>query len=146
MKNIQKFIKEKIKEGYEISYTLENKNVDYCHIELTKLFVTYMLSLNNYNDNKYVKVTKYLDGTKKKIIYFIKIGEFTPPNKKNLGGRKMKTLNYWNVKSYASKEDKIACKKAWDKEIELKVDEHGRVFDEADTYIADVIYQENSEY
>ena len=54
----------------------------------------------------------------------------------------MKKLNYWNVKEYASKEDE----EAWDREIELKVDEYGRVFDEADRYIADVVYQESSDY
>ena len=58
----------------------------------------------------------------------------------------MKKLNYWNVKEYASEEDKKRCEEAWDKDIELRVDNCGRVFDEADTYIADVVYQESSEY
>ena len=58
----------------------------------------------------------------------------------------MKKLNYWNVKEYKSEEDKIACEDAWDKDIELRVDNCGRVFDESDTYIADVVYQESSEY
>ena len=58
----------------------------------------------------------------------------------------MKTLNYWNVKSYATKEDQAACEQAWDKEIELRVDEYGRVYDESDRYIADVEYQESSDY
>lgn len=58
----------------------------------------------------------------------------------------MKKLNYWNVKEYMSEKDKKACEDAWVKEIELRVDEYGRVFDEADTYIADVVYQESSEY
>ena len=58
----------------------------------------------------------------------------------------MKALNYWNVKEYKTEEDKNACKKAWDNEIELVVDEYGRVYDEAGKYIADVEYQESSEY
>ena len=58
----------------------------------------------------------------------------------------MKRLNYWNLKTYASKEDKIACKKAWDNEIELVIDENGKVYNEAGQYIADVVYQESSEY
>ncbi len=58
----------------------------------------------------------------------------------------MKKLNYWNVKEYITVEDKISCEKAWDNEIELVVDEHGRVYDEAGKYIADVEYQESSEY
>lgn len=58
----------------------------------------------------------------------------------------MKKLNYWNVKEYASEEDKKRCEEAWDKEIELTIDECGRVYDESDTYIADVVYQESSEY
>lgn len=58
----------------------------------------------------------------------------------------MKKLNYWNVKEYASEEDKKRCEEAWDKDIELRVDNCGRVYDEADTYIADVVYQESSEY
>ena len=45
-----------------------------------------------------------------------------------------------------SEEDKKACEEAWDKDIELRVDNCGRVYDEADTYIADVVYQESSEY
>lgn len=58
----------------------------------------------------------------------------------------MKKLNYWNVKEYMSEKDKKVCEDAWDKEIELRVDECGRVFDESDAYIADVGYQESSEY
>ena len=58
----------------------------------------------------------------------------------------MKKLEYWNVKEYASEEDKKACEKAQDKEIELEADEFGRVFDEAGTYIADIVYQESCEY
>lgn len=58
----------------------------------------------------------------------------------------MKKLNYWNVKEYKTEEDKKACEDAWDKDIELRVDNCGRVYDEADTYIADVVYQESSEY
>lgn len=58
----------------------------------------------------------------------------------------MKTLNYWNVKEYKTEEDKIACEKAWDNEIELVVDEYGRVYNEGGQYIADVEYQESSEY
>ena len=58
----------------------------------------------------------------------------------------MKKLNYWNVKKYKTKEDKIACEKSWKKGIELVVDEFGRVFDESDKYIADVEYQESLEY
>ncbi len=58
----------------------------------------------------------------------------------------MKKLNYWNVKEYASEEDKKRCEDAWDKDIELRIDENGRVYDESDTYIADVVYQESSEY
>ncbi|WP_036095503.1 hypothetical protein [Leptotrichia trevisanii] len=58
----------------------------------------------------------------------------------------MKKLNYWNVKEYMSEKDKKVCEDAWDKEIELRVDECGRVFDESDAYIADVVYQESSEY
>lgn len=49
-------------------------------------------------------------------------------------------------KNICLKKTKKACEDAWDKEIELRVDEHGRVFDEADTYIADIVYQESSEY
>ena len=58
----------------------------------------------------------------------------------------MKKLNYWNVKEYASEEDEKRCEDAWDKDIELRIDENGRVYDESDTYIADVVYQESSEY
>ena len=58
----------------------------------------------------------------------------------------MKALNYWNVKEYKTEEDKIVCEKAWDNEIELKVDEYGRVYNEGGQYIADVVYQESSEY
>ena len=58
----------------------------------------------------------------------------------------MKKLNYWNVKEYKSEEDRKACEDAWDKEIELFVDENGRVFDEGGIYVADVEYQESSDY
>lgn len=58
----------------------------------------------------------------------------------------MKKLEYWNVKEYASEEDRIACEKAWDNGIELKTDKFGRVFDEAEIYIADIVYQESCEY
>ena len=58
----------------------------------------------------------------------------------------MKTLNYWNVKEYKTEEDKVACEKAWDNEIVLKIDEYGRVYNEGGQYIADVEYQESSEY
>lgn len=58
----------------------------------------------------------------------------------------MKKLEYWNVKEYASEEDRRACEKAWDNEIELKADEFGRVFDETGIYIADIVYQESCEY
>lgn len=58
----------------------------------------------------------------------------------------MKTLNYWNVKEYKTEEDRVACEKAWDNEIELLVDEYGRVYNEGGQYIADVEYQESSEY
>lgn len=58
----------------------------------------------------------------------------------------MKTLNYWNVREYLTKEDKKACEQAWDNEIELVVDECGRVYNEAGQYIADVIFQERDEY
>ena len=58
----------------------------------------------------------------------------------------MKKLEYWNVKEYRSEKDKKVCEKAWDKEIELKTDKFGRVFDEDGTYIADIVYQESCEY
>lgn len=58
----------------------------------------------------------------------------------------MKKLEYWNVKEYASEEDRRACEKSWDREIELKADKFGRVFDEAGIYIADIVYQESCEY
>ena len=58
----------------------------------------------------------------------------------------MKTLNYWNVKEYKTEEDRVAREKAWDNEIELLVDEYGRVYNEGGQYIADVEYQESSEY
>ena len=58
----------------------------------------------------------------------------------------MKKLNYWNVKEYKNKKDEKACNEAWDNEIELVVDEIGRVWDEAGKYIADVVEQESSEY
>ena len=58
----------------------------------------------------------------------------------------MKKLNYWNVKEYKSEEDRAACEKAWDNEIELVVDQYGRVYNEGGQYIADVEYQESSEY
>lgn len=58
----------------------------------------------------------------------------------------MKKLNYWNVKEYKTESDRKACEDAWDREIELKVDDYGRVFDEGGIYIADVEYQESSEY
>ena len=58
----------------------------------------------------------------------------------------MKTLNYWNVKEYKTEEDRVACEKAWDNEIEVWVDEYGRVYNEGGQYIADVEYQESSEY
>ena len=53
--------------------------------------------------------------------------------KKQEGVIHMKKIEYWNVKEYASEEDKKACEKAWDKEIELKTDKFGRVFDEGGT-------------
>ena len=68
MEKLQQFIKIKIKEGYKITYSWKNKNVE---IEISKLFVTYKLSLNNYND-KYVIVTKYLDLTKEKSFVLSK--------------------------------------------------------------------------
>ena len=46
----------------------------------------------------------------------------------------MKKLEYWNVKEYASEEDRRACEKSWDNGIELKADKFGRVFDEAGIY------------
>ena len=58
----------------------------------------------------------------------------------------MKKLNYWNVKEYKSEEDRAACEKAGDNEIELVVDQYGRVYNEGGQYIADVEYQESSEY
>ena len=58
----------------------------------------------------------------------------------------MKKLNYWNVKEYKSEEDRAACEKAWDNEIELVVDQYGRVYNEGGQYIANVEYQESSEY
>ena len=58
----------------------------------------------------------------------------------------MKTLNYWNVKEYKTEEDRKACEDAWNNEIELRVDEYGRVYNEGGQYIADVEYQESSEY
>jgi len=58
----------------------------------------------------------------------------------------MRKLNYWNVKKYKTEKDKKVCENAFNKEIELKVDEYGRVFDEAGIYIADIDYQKNSEY
>ena len=79
MEKLQQFIKNKIKEGYKLSYSWKNKNVAYCHwlpqyleIEISKLFITYKLSLNNYNDNKYVIVTKYLDLNKEKSFVLSK--------------------------------------------------------------------------
>ena len=58
----------------------------------------------------------------------------------------MKKLNYYNAKSFKSAEDERICNEMWDNEIELVVDEYGRVYDENGKYIADVEYQESSEY
>ena len=58
----------------------------------------------------------------------------------------MKTLNYWNVKEYKTEEDKTACEQAWDDEIELAIDENGKVYNEAGQYVADVEYQDGQEY
>ena len=59
----------------------------------------------------------------------------------------MKKLNYWDIKSYASKEDEKACNKCWDDEIKLYVDDFGRVWNEGGVYIADVtLLEENEEY
>lgn len=57
-----------------------------------------------------------------------------------------KRFNYYNAKSFASKKDEEACNEVWDNEIELTIDEYGRVYDESDRYIADAEYQESSEY
>lgn len=57
----------------------------------------------------------------------------------------MKKLNYYDVKSYASEADEKACEKCWNKEIELNVDEYGRVFNEEGQYIADVVLLEDGE-
>lgn len=40
---------------------------------------------------------------------------------------------------FVSEEDKKVCFDSWDKEIELTADDFGRVFNEAGTYIADII-------
>ena len=45
-----------------------------------------------------------------------------------------------------STEDERICNEMWDKEINLEIDENGRVYDETDRYIADAEYQESSEY
>ena len=58
----------------------------------------------------------------------------------------MKKLNYWNVKSYAKTKDKTACEQAWEKEIELVIDENGKVYNEAGQYVADAVYQDGQEY
>lgn len=66
---------------------------------------------------------------------------------KKQGVRKMrKQFNYYNAKSFKSTEDERICNEMWDKEIELTIDENGRVYDESDRYIADAEYQESSEY
>lgn len=55
-------------------------------------------------------------------------------------------FNYYNAKSFGTKEDEKICNEMWEKEINLEIDEYGRVYDEADRYIADAEYQESSEY
>lgn len=57
----------------------------------------------------------------------------------------MKKIYYYDVKSYASEADERACNEAWDKEIELNVDEFGRVWNEGGQYIADVELLEDGE-
>ena len=57
-----------------------------------------------------------------------------------------KQFNYYNAKSFKSTEDERICNEMCDKEIELTIDENGRVYDESDRYIADAEYQESSEY
>ena len=57
----------------------------------------------------------------------------------------MKKLNYYDVKEYNTEADKKACNEAWDKEIELYVDEIGRVWSEGGQYIADVTLLEEGD-
>lgn len=59
----------------------------------------------------------------------------------------MKKLHYYEVKSFASKEDEKTCNKNWDKEIKLYVDEYNRVWTEGGQYIADVeLLKDNEDY
>ena len=57
----------------------------------------------------------------------------------------MKKLNCYDVKEYKTEADKKACNEAWGKEIELYVDEIGRVWNERGQYIADVTLLEEGE-
>ena len=57
-----------------------------------------------------------------------------------------KKFNFYNAKSFGSAEDERICTEMWGKNIQLQIDEHGRVFDEAGRYIADAVYQEASQY
>ena len=55
--------------------------------------------------------------------------------------KKLKYANYMNDEFYfATEEDMNVCLECWDNEIELTFDEAGRVYNEAGTYIADVIF------
>ena len=46
---------------------------------------------------------------------------------------------------FASVEDKKKVFECWEREMETKVDEFGRVFNQAGTYIADVVFTEREE-
>lgn len=47
--------------------------------------------------------------------------------------------------NFATQEDERRCLECWEKNIELTVDEFGRVYNEAGTYIADVEFAESEE-
>ena len=57
-----------------------------------------------------------------------------------------KKFDYYNAKKFGSEKDERICNEMWDKEINLEIDEYGRVYDESGRYIADAEYQERSDY
>lgn len=54
----------------------------------------------------------------------------------------MKTLDYGDYMEgeieFFSKEDEEACLQCWNEQIEMTIDEYGRVYNEGGIYIADI--------
>lgn len=60
----------------------------------------------------------------------------------NKKGGVMKTLDYGDYMEgeieFVSKEDEEACLQCWNEQIEMTIDEYGRVYNEGGIYIADI--------